>query len=114
MRPNPWRLGVGIASMVLLYLILVLTGVDYAAVQYFDSLPPARAKSLGLFLILLLMTVCAGLGFWLAKARGRGYVAWPLVCFLLNVWGVIFLWSLPDAVPSRQSEDDPGPSRVSR
>lgn len=103
MKPDWRRLLLGTLTVFFVYLGLVISGFDIRVIKYFTSLPPWRAQLVGALITLLLMSLCAALGFLLAKRKGRRSSTWLCVCFLLNVWGLIYLWSLPEAhVPARR------------
>jgi len=94
MRPDWKRILIGTLSIFLVYLSFVVFGVDYRVIGYFERLPTQQAQRLGLSITLLIMTLSALLGFALARSKGRRPFPWLFVCFLLNVWAVIYLWSL--------------------
>jgi hypothetical protein len=104
MRPDWRRIFFGTSVIVLVYIALAVFGVDYRVIEYFASLGTEQAQRIGLSVTLLLMSLSGVLGFFLAKRRGRNTLSWLCACFLLNVWAVIYLWSLPDLTAPRSKE----------
>jgi hypothetical protein len=95
MKPDWRRLLIGTLIVVFVYLGFILSGLDLRVTNYFTSLPTERAQWLGASITVSLMSLSAALGFFLAKRKRRRSLAWLCTCFLLNVWGLIYLWSLP-------------------
>jgi hypothetical protein len=95
MKPDWRRFVTGVLAVIFAYLGLVLSGLDIRLLDYFSDLPAGRASWAGAAITLSLMLLSAALGFVLAKRRRRRPLAWLCVCFLFNVWGLIYLWSLP-------------------
>lgn len=104
MKPDWKRILLGISCVILVYLGLVVSGLDLRVVKYFDNLPTGRAQFVGSSIALLIMSLSAALGFVLAKRKGRRSLMWMSICFLLNVWALIYLWSLPDLGDARSAE----------
>ncbi len=94
MKPDWKRILSGTLGIFFVYLFFVALGIDYQIVTYFESLPAQQAQRLGLSISLLFMALTGVVGFALARSKGRRLFPWVCVCFLLNVWAVIYLWSL--------------------
>ncbi len=106
MKPDWKRILLGVSCIFLVYLFFVVSGVDYRVITYFESLPSEQAQRVGVSVVLLIMFLSSVVGFAFAKIKGRRPLTWGFVCFLLNVWAVIYLWSLPNLRNPKGSEAD--------
>ena len=53
--------------------------------------------------MLTVMIIFSILGYLFSKQKGRNQLAWIVICFFLNLWGLIALWLLPDLNEIRSS-----------
>ena len=94
MRPNWKKLVGGLLGVILVFVLLVI----------FDRKGSVGGFVLGLaknpyqFAVfnVAFLSVCSALGFLLSKRKGRNPLGWTVACFLLHVYGLIYLWSLPE------------------
>ena len=96
MKPDRKRLLGGILVVLFCFALLIVLDPSLRLTRTFFELPPHEAQLLGFAVTMTIMITFAVLGYWLAKRRGRSPRKWMVVCFLLNVWGFIYLWSLPN------------------
>lgn len=96
MRPDWKKLLGGVLAVLFCFALLVVLDPNLRLARTLFELPPHKAQLLGFAVTMTIMITFAVLGFFLAKRRGRSPRKWMIVCFLLNVWGVIYLWALPN------------------
>ena len=88
-----------IGAFVLLSIFVVFFNLDKRIFSSFlfdpDFYQNLNWRYLSLLITIALATVTALLGYKIAKRKNRNAQNWAGLCFLFNIWGVIFLSFLP-------------------
>ena len=96
MKPNWRKFFIGILIVFLAYIIFLIFAVKSQLLVMLRSLPENQVSLYGLIITISIMTLFSILGFLLSKKKRRSPIRWMILCFFLNVWAFIYLWSLPD------------------
>lgn len=89
------RLFVGYLALFTGFGVLLVMDPTLKLARTFHALPSSMAQAAGISITLCIMVASAGLGANLARQRGLSVRKWVVVCFFLNVWALIYLWSIP-------------------
>jgi len=63
----------------------------------------AYLKYITVFTMIPISCLTSYLGYKLAKGKNRDKSKWAVLCFIFNVWGLIYLYFMPDAEHKRES-----------
>ncbi len=96
MKPNWRRLVGGLLAVMLLFVLLILLDRKALVAGFFLNLAKEPYHFVAFNIVFL--SAFALLGLLLARKKGRSPWRWLLACFVFHVYGLIYLWSLPDIV----------------
>ena len=104
-----------IGAFVLLSIFVVFFNLDKRIFSSFlfdpDFYQNLSWRYLSLLITIALATVTALLGYKIAKRKNRNAQNWAGLCFLFNIWGVIFLSFLPPVEKYERNGVSPPPVR---
>lgn len=89
-------------TFVLLFLFLEFLMIELELREVvFHEMTSGGYRSIAIIVPIGISLLTALGGYWFAKRKNRSQKKWAILCFLLNIWGLIIVFFLP---PSNQRD----------